>query len=145
MSTSDIFALVGSALTAQNDRMSAIASNLANVNSITQPGAAPYRAHEVVFSATPVDAGDAADGNAPNPDMGVKVAGTVLSNAPPVTSFDPGSPYANAKGYVTGSNVSQVGQMVDLIDASNSYAASVAVLQQASRVDQQMLSSFQVS
>jgi flagellar basal-body rod protein FlgC len=35
--------------------------------------------------------------------------------------------------------------MVDLIDSSNSYSASVAVLQEASRVDQQMLSSFQVS
>jgi flagellar basal-body rod protein FlgC len=35
--------------------------------------------------------------------------------------------------------------MVDLIDSSNSYAASVAVLQQASRIDQQMLASFQVS
>jgi flagellar basal-body rod protein FlgC len=34
--------------------------------------------------------------------------------------------------------------MVDLIDSSNSYAASIAVLQQAGRVDQQMLSSFQV-
>ena len=35
--------------------------------------------------------------------------------------------------------------MVDLINSSNSYAASVAVLQQAGRVDQQMLSSFEVS
>jgi flagellar basal-body rod protein FlgC len=95
-----------------------------------------------------VAAGDAADGDAAgsmSADMGVVVAGTVLSNAPPVQKYDPGSPYADAKGYVTGSNVSQTGQMVDLIDASNSYAASIAVLQQASRVDQQMLSSFQVS
>ena len=78
-------------------------------------------------------------------DLGVRVAGTVLSNAAPVQSYEPGSPYADADGYVTGSNVSQVGQMVDLIDSSNSYAASVAVLQQAGRVDQQMLSSFEVS
>jgi flagellar basal-body rod protein FlgC len=77
--------------------------------------------------------------------MGVSVAGTVVSNAPPKETYDPGSPYADAQGYVTGSNVSQVGQMVDLIDASNSYAASVAVLQQASRIDQQLLSSFQVT
>jgi flagellar basal-body rod protein FlgC len=77
--------------------------------------------------------------------MGVSVAGTVLSNAPLKQQYDPSSPYANAQGYVTGSNVTQVDQMVDLIDSSNSYAASVAVLQQAARVDQQMLSSFQVS
>ncbi|OYV26397.1 MAG: flagellar basal body rod protein FlgC, partial [Acidocella sp. 20-63-7] len=84
-------------------------------------------------------------GNASGPALGVSVAGTVLSNAPPVQKYDPGSPYANANGYVTGSNVNQVGQMVDLIDSSNSYAASVALLQQSSRIDQQMLSSFQVT
>jgi len=148
MSGSDIFAIIGSALQAQNTRMGAIASNLANVDSITPPGGVPYRAHEVVFEAAPVAGGgdDAGDpGNAAAPDMGVSVAGTVLSNTAPKQEYDPGSPYADAQGYVTGSNVSQVGQMVDLIDSSNSYSASVAVLQQASRVDQQMLSSFQVS
>ncbi len=132
--------------------MGAIASNLANVDSITAPGGVPYRAHEVVFQADP-----SADPNAGSPDAGspdaaggptdsgVAIAGTVLSNAPLKTTYDPGSPYADNQGYVTGSNVSQVSQMVDLVDSSNSYAASVAVLQQASRVDQQMLSSFQVS
>jgi flagellar basal-body rod protein FlgC len=153
----DIYSIVGSALDAQDARMGAIAANLANVDSITPPGGTPYRAHEVVFEAAPV-AGGTAGGAAPDlgrpetwmpetgmPEMGVSVAGTVQSNAPPVQTYDPGNPYANAKGYVTGSNVSQVDEMVDLIDSSNSYAASVAVLQQSSRVDQQMLASFQVS
>jgi flagellar basal-body rod protein FlgC len=153
MSGSDIFSIVGSSLDAQNARMGAIASNLANVDSITAPGGVPYRAHEVVFQATPIGSPDDdtfsnADPSANDPaaaDPGVSVVGTVLSNAAPKTQYDPGSPYADAQGYVTGSNVSQVGQMVDLIDSSNSYSASVAVLQQASRVDQQILSSFQVS
>ncbi|GLR67529.1 flagellar basal-body rod protein FlgC [Acidocella aquatica] len=140
MSGSDIFGIVGSALAAQNARMGAIASNLANVDSITPPGAAPYRAHEVVFEAAPVTGM-----NGGTADMGVQVAGVLQSNAPPVQKYDPSSPYANTKGYVTGSNVSQVNEMVDLIDSSSSYSASVAVLQQASRIDQQMLASFQVS
>jgi len=135
--SNDIFSIVGSALDAQGARMGAIASNLANVDSITPQGGQPYRAHEVVFQAAPVTDDDS--------DLGVSVAGVVQSNAPPVQKFDPGSPYADAKGYVTGSNVSQVDEMVDLIDSSNSYAASVAMLQQASRLDQQMISSFQVS
>jgi flagellar basal-body rod protein FlgC len=160
----DIFSIVGSALDAQNRRMSVIASNLANVDSVTPPGGTSYRAHEVVFQAAPLDDSDddtadsgaiATDGfttdstelggGSGNTDLGVRIAGTVLSNATPAQNYDPGNPYADANGYVTGSNVSQVGQMVDLIDASNSYAASVAVLQQAGRVDQQMLSSFEVS
>lgn len=149
----DIFSIVGSSLAAQNARMGVIASNLANADSVALPGQAPYRAHEVVFQAAPVDA-EAAQaaaflpGDAPTADggsLGVAIAGTVLSNAPPARNYEPGSPYADANGYVTGSNVSQVGQMVDLINSSNSYAASIAVLQQASRVDQQMLNSFQVS
>lgn len=135
-----IFSIIGSSLNAQDMRMSAIASNLANASSVTKPGEEPYRAHEVIFQAAPV-AGE--DGS--NVDLGVQVAGVVQSNAPPTMKYDPGNPYANAKGYVTGSNVSPVEQMVDMIDSSNSYSASVALLQQASRVDQQMIDSFQVT
>jgi flagellar basal-body rod protein FlgC len=148
MSNSDIFTIVGSSLQAQDARMGAIASNLANIDSVTPPGGVPYRAHEVVFQAAAAggDADSISNGSDVSAaDDGVAVAGTVLSNAPVKTQYDPGSPYADAQGNVTGSNVSQVGQMVDLIDSSNSYSASVAVLQQASRVDQQILSSFQVS
>jgi flagellar basal-body rod protein FlgC len=155
----DIFSIVASALDAQNTRMGVIASNLANADSVTPPGGVSYRAHEVVFQSAPLDDSetedaddgeiatdvtDAGEASAPS-DLGVRVAGTVLSNAAPAQTYDPGNPYADAGGYVTGSNVSQVGQMVDLIDSSNSYAASIAVLQQAGRVDQQMLSSFEVS
>jgi len=137
----DIFAIAGSALDAQNARMSAIASNLANADSIAAPGTTPYQAHEVVFQAQPVDPADPSA----VPDMGVSLAGTLVSNAPPSEKYDPGSKMADKKGYVTGSNVNQIGEMVDLIDSSNSYAASVAVLQQTSRIDQQLLSSFQVA
>jgi flagellar basal-body rod protein FlgC len=155
----DIFSIVASALDAQNTRMSTIASNLANADSVTPPGGVSYRAHEVVFQEAPLNEPDdayaddgqiAVDGTemggaSGSNDLGVSVAGTVLSNAPPAQKYDPGNPYADSSGYVTGSNVSQVGQMVDLIDSSNSYGAAVAVLQQAGRVDQQMLSSFEVS
>ncbi len=137
MTSPDIFAITGSALTAQDARMGAIAANLANVDSVAPPGATPYHAHELVFEAAPAAGPDAAP-------AGVQIAGTVESNAPVKQIYDPGNPLADSSGYVTGSNVSQVNEMVDLIDSSNSYAASVAVLQQASRIDQQMLASFQV-
>ena len=41
MSSSDIFSIVGSALEAQNARMGAISSNLANADTITPPGGTP--------------------------------------------------------------------------------------------------------
>jgi len=150
MSSSDIFSIAGSALNAQDMRMAAIAANLANVDSVTQPGEPPYRAHELVFQAAQpadgADGNDAGDGNAADaPAPGVQVVDTVQSNAAPARSYDPGNPYADASGYVTGSNVSQVDEMVNMIDSSNAYSASVAMLQQASRLDQQMISSFQVT
>ena len=149
--SSDIFSIIGSALDAQNMRMGAIASNLANVDSITPPGQQPYRAHELVFSASPVTGSayngtgtDLADGTG-SADLGVQVVDTVQSNADPVQKYEPGNSYANAQGYVTGSNVSQVDEMVNLIDSTNSYSASVALLEQNSRIDQQIISSFQVA
>ncbi len=154
MSSSDIFSIAGSALNAQDMRMAAIAANLANVDSVTKPGEAPYRAQELVFQAAQLANGNYGDGtNAPDsgmpdsgmPDPGVQVMGTVQSNAEPTRSYNPGSPYADADGYVTGSNVNQVDEMVNMIDSSNAYSASVAMMQQASRLDQQMISSFQVT
>lgn len=145
MSSSDIFSIAGSALNAQDMRMAAIAANLANVDSVTMPGQEPYRAHELVFQAAqPADGDDDTDdANAAEP--GVQVVDTVQSNAPAARNYDPGNPYADASGYVTGSNVSQVDEMVNMIDSSNAYSASVAMMQQASRLDQQMISSFQVT
>jgi flagellar basal-body rod protein FlgC len=145
---SDIFSIVGSSLAAQNARMGAIAANLANANSIAPPGTAPYRAQEMVFEAAdPANAeatyDTSSDGAAPL--MGVTVLGSVQSNAPLQTKYDPSNPNADATGFVTGTNVQPTEEMVNLIDSSTSYAASIAVLQQASRIDQQMLASFQVT
>jgi flagellar basal-body rod protein FlgC len=156
MSTSDIFSIAGSALNAQDMRMAAIAANLANVDSVTRPGDDPYRAQEPVFEATQLDgsnyggnadAGDDSDaaGGPDGPALGVQVVDTVQSNAAPTKTFEPSSPYADADGYVTGSNVRQVDEMVNMIDSSNAYSAAVAMMQQASRIDQQMISSFQVT
>lgn len=146
--SNSLFSIIGSALNAQDQRMSAISSNLANASSVAAPGQQPYRAHELVFQAQPV-VGDASggesDGTADDASLGVQVVGTVQSNAPPTRKYDPGSPYADSSGYVISSNVSPVEEMVNMIDSSNSYSASVAMLQQAGRIDQQMISSFQVA
>ena len=144
MSSSDIFSIAGSALNAQDMRMAAIAANLANVDSVTMPGQEPYRAHELVFQAAQLASGNYGNGD-DAPDPGVQVTDTVQSNAQPTETYNPGSPYADNNGYVTGSNVNQVDEMVNMIDSSNAYSASVAMMQQASRLDQQMISSFQVT
>ena len=50
----NVFNIAGSALTAQSARLNAVASNLANADSVVGSDGKPYRAKQVVFAATPV-------------------------------------------------------------------------------------------
>ncbi len=129
-----ITTIIGSGILAQNERLSLIASNIANADSIATSAANIYRAMEPVFEAVPSEPSSPIDE--------VQVAGIVQSSAPPKTKYDPGSPLANAKGYVTMSNVDPVQQMIDLISASQSYSDEIAVLDQTTRMNQTMTQSF---
>ncbi len=144
---SGIYSIIGSALSAQNQRMSAISSNLANADTVTMPGQQPYRAREEVFQAEDLPDGSinsSFGGSKLSDQVGVEDVGTVESNAPVHQTYDPGSPYANADGYVETSNVDTSQQMVDMIDSSNSYQADIAVLTQSTKIDQDLIQDFQV-
>jgi flagellar basal-body rod protein FlgC len=52
MSIFNVFHIAGSALTAQSMRLNAVASNLANADSVAGPDGKPYRAKQVVFEAS---------------------------------------------------------------------------------------------
>ncbi|NBY53574.1 MAG: flagellar basal body rod protein FlgC, partial [Betaproteobacteria bacterium] len=49
-----LFDIAGSAMGAQSQRLNAIASNLANVDSSTSVDGKPYRARQVVFQVQPM-------------------------------------------------------------------------------------------
>ena len=119
MSLFNIFNISGSAMTAQSQRLNAVASNLANVDSATGPDGKAYRAKQVVFQATPM-------GNQGG--VGVKVASVVEDAAPMKMQYDPKHPMANAQGYVEMPNVNPVDEMVNMISASRSYQNNVEVL-----------------
>ena len=116
----DIFNIAASALTAQSARLNAVASNLANADSIAGPDGQPYRAKQVVFNATPMGAG-----------FGVKVSQVVESNAPLRMNYDPKNPAANADGYVAMPNVNTVEEMVNMISASRAYQTNAEVMSTA--------------
>jgi flagellar basal-body rod protein FlgC len=140
---SGVTGIIGSGLLAQDERMSLIASNMANAGSIAAPGSQPYEAVEPVFASLPLsDPDDPADPDDPPGTASVDVAATVQSGAPAKLVYDPSSPYANQAGYVASSNVSEVQQMVDMIDASQSYAAQVAVLDEHERTETLIVQSF---
>jgi flagellar basal-body rod protein FlgC len=116
-------AIAGSGMAAESERLTAVASNIANANSVgTSPGAA-YRAREVVFQA--VSVGDNSDEPSAVGMAGVRVAGVVESAAPLRTSYEPGNKLADANGYVTMPNVNPVEEMVNMISAQQDYQANL--------------------
>lgn len=123
MSSTSIFQIAGSALTAQSQRMNVSASNIANANSAVGPDGQPYRARQVVFQMTPSAQSEAIGG--------VQVSRVIESAAPPRLQYDPGNPLANAQGYVTLPNVDVVAETVNMISASRSYQANVEVINTA--------------
>ncbi|MDD5241547.1 MAG: flagellar basal body rod protein FlgC [Sulfuricella sp.] len=114
MSLSNVFNIAGSGMTAQSQRLNAVASNLANADSATSSTGQPYRAKQVVFSATPL--GGSGSGTA-----GVKVAGVIEDPSPMKMMYDPKHPLADSQGYVAMPNVNVVEEMVNMISASRSY------------------------
>lgn len=118
MSDFRIFAIAGSALTAQSARLNAVASNLANADSVVGSDGQPYRAKQVVFKATPVEGGG----------IGVRVTQVVDSAAPPRLNYDPANPAANEQGYVALPNVNVVEEMVNMISASRAYQTNAEVM-----------------
>jgi len=129
MSLFNIFNISGSAMTAQSQRLNAVASNLANADSVTGPDGKPYRAKQVVFQAIPVgNTGATTGGKAGQASMGVKVAAVVDDASPLKMQYDPKNPMANEQGYVAMPNVNPVDEMVNMISASRSYQNNVEVL-----------------
>jgi flagellar basal-body rod protein FlgC len=129
MSMLNVFNIAGSALSAQSMRLNAVASNLANADSIAGPDGQPYRAKQVVFAARPVEGGG----------LGVRVTGVVEDLAPPRIVYDPKNPAANEQGFVTMPNVNVVEEMVNMISASRAYQTNVEVMNTAKTLMQKTL------
>jgi flagellar basal-body rod protein FlgC len=122
MSLFNIFNVAGSAMSAQGQRLNVVASNIANADSGTSATGTPYRAKQVVFSATPgVDPAS----------TGVKVQQVVEDNAPLKTTYDPKNPLADENGYVAMPNVNLVEEMVNMISATRSYQTNVETMNAA--------------
>jgi len=124
MSDMRIFSIAGSALTAQSARLNAVASNLANADSVVGADGQPYRAKQVVFKATPVEGGG----------IGVRVNQVVESAAPLRLVYEPNNPAANEQGYVSMPNVNVVEEMVNMISASRNYQTNAEVMNTAKQL-----------
>ncbi|MFK7861417.1 MAG: flagellar basal body rod protein FlgC [Granulosicoccus sp.] len=122
MSTS-IFDIAGSAMRAQNLRLNATASNLANANSVSGTEEGAYKARHPVFAA--MLKGEMG---------GVETLGVVESKREVNKRHEPGHPLANDEGYVFGSNVDNVEEMANMMSATQSYQSNVNLLSTVRRL-----------
>ncbi len=122
MSLFNVFKISGSAMSAQSQRLNAVASNLANADSATSANGTPYKAKQVVFK--PIDVGA-------QKAQGVQVAQVVEDPNPPKIIYDPKHPLADEKGYVTMPNVNVTEEMVNMISASRAYQNNVETMNSA--------------
>ena len=121
MSLFSIFNVSGSAMSAQAQRLNAVASNLANADSATSASGQAYRAKQVVFEAVPLDNGGTA----------VKVQQVIEDPSPLKQMYDPKNPMADDKGFVSMPNVNAVEEMVNMLSASRSYQTNVETMNAA--------------
>jgi flagellar basal-body rod protein FlgC len=116
----DIFAISGSALKAQNQRMKIIAENVANANTTASaPGQKPYQRQVITFKKE----FDKALGA-----YKVKVDGVRTDNTEFIKKFDPSHPAADAQGYILLPNVNSLIETMDMSAASRSYQANLDVI-----------------
>jgi flagellar basal-body rod protein FlgC len=140
MSLFGTLSIAGSGMSAESERLSAIASNIANANSAVGAGGQPYRAREVVFEAASPQGDDDGDDPSTIGMSGVQVAAVVESNAPTNTVYDPTSTFADDKGYVQMPNVNPVDEMVNMISAQQDYQANLEAFNVAKTLAMRTLS-----
>ncbi|MCB1867456.1 MAG: flagellar basal body rod protein FlgC [Gammaproteobacteria bacterium] len=128
MSMFKIFDTAASGMSAQSLRLNLVASNMANVDSVSSSIEQTYRARQPVFSAML----NQLDPNAPA--VGVQMKGVVESQAPLVMEYAPEHSMANAEGYIYRPNVNMVEEMANMISASRSYESNVEVINTAKQL-----------
>ncbi len=101
-----------SGLLAERLRLDVVANNIANVDTTTTPQGGPYRREVVFFAQAPGE-------------RGVVVSGIGTDPSPLPLVYDPGSPQANAQGFVQMPNVNITSEMVDMLEAARAYGANV--------------------
>jgi flagellar basal-body rod protein FlgC len=132
MSLFKIFAVAGSALSAQSGRLNTIARNLANADGVSSTPEGAYRARHPVFAAV-LDAEGRAEG--------VRVVDVVADHRAPRPEHMPGHPLADENGYVWFSSVNPIEEMADMMSAESTYRNNVEMID---TVRQLMLRTLQI-
>ncbi|MCA9283923.1 MAG: flagellar basal body rod protein FlgC [Phycisphaerales bacterium] len=117
------FDISTSGMTASRVRLEVSSANIANADSILSPDGTryePYRRRAAILAAGDPDSASA---------LGVHVASIETDESPLVPRFEPGSPYADAGGYVLYPNVNVVVEELNAMEAVRNYEANAAAVE----------------
>lgn len=122
--------ITSTALEAQRIRMEVISQNIAHANTSRGADGKPYQRQEVVFEAM-LNRQLQGPGGLDAGGKGVMVSRITKDTAPPRFVHNPGHPDANQQGMVAMPNINVHEEMVDMIAASRSFEANLAVVKNA--------------
>ena len=126
------------ALTAERTRLEVIAQNIANANTTRGLDGKPYQRQQVCFATALSSAVDKL--SAGEPGSGPEIAEVRADTRPGRMVYAPGHPHANTDGMVEMPNVNLHEEMADMVVASRTYEANLAVLKNAKVMATQTLS-----
>jgi len=124
------------ALQAEQTRLDVISENIANANTAHGVDGKPYQRQVVVFESALQQAMNS-DRNAATPT--VRVARVEKDLRPAVQIYDPGNPDADDKGMISLPNINIHEEMADLISASRTFEANLAVVKNSRSMAMQTL------
>ncbi len=105
----------------QTVRLNTIASNMANVDSISSNSDETYRSKQPVFKTIMNE-------ETGRPQGGVMIDDIVESEAPAIMEYSPNHPMADEDGYIYRPNVNVVEEMANMMDASRTYETNIEVM-----------------
>lgn len=143
MSLDRIFDIAGSGMNAQSVRLNAVASNIANADTVSSSIDQTYRARQAVFATLFNEQQQSLGGSLFAPEdqagQGVSVLGVVESDAELQARYEPDHPMANEEGYVYYPNVNVVEEMANMMAASRAYQTNVEIMNTAKSMLQRVL------
>ncbi|MBO1924496.1 flagellar basal body rod protein FlgC [Thiomicrorhabdus sp. 6S3-12] len=121
MSLFKVLDISATGMHAQTVRLNTVASNMANVDSVSSNAEDTYRSKQPVFQTILEDSIN-------QPASGVRVKEIVENQAPLKMEYNPNHPMANDQGYIYRPNVNIVEEMANMMSASRSYETNIEVM-----------------
>ena len=130
MSFERLMSIAGTGMNAQLIRMNTTASNLANAGVVAGTDAGAFRAKRPVFESLFNNAMSGKESF----EGGVRVNEIINDPKPVKQVFEPNNPLADDNGYVFASNVNEIEELIEMMDASRAYQNNVEVISTAKQL-----------